>query len=460
MKNMIWTRIRKWINQCMGRAASAAVVSEGSATVARPCDNVLSERRSTTKKGTAVVATAGSCGDAAEKEMKNVVTMQQIRQLIMDNWEVRFNVLDNNLEVRDRTAKPEAPFVPMTERLHNSIAMAVQEVYPMCFKSRIDCFLFSSAIAAYHPLSHYLRSLPEWDGTDHVGALAARVSRDEMWTMVFRRWLRGAVKGWLGAKGDVRVYDCQLAPLLVSEQQGMWKSTFCRSLLPPEWSAYFSDKFDLTSDSHAERLMGQFALINMDEFDRFSERQMGVLKNLMQLTDVKMRRPRSRCITEVPRVAAFIGTSNSAELLVDATGSRRFFCLMVEAPIDNAPIDHRQLYAQVMAELANGERTFFTKAEEAMIEAHNRSFYRHSPLAEAFLRSFALPEANEEPVWMTANDIFEKLKHDAPKALMGISIAKLGREMRALRVPKKRTGAGYRYGVRMATGAEDAATVM
>ena len=208
---------------------------------------------------------------------------------------------------------------------------------------------------------------------------------------------------------------------------------------------YYSDKFDLSSDSHAEKLLGQFALINMDEFDRYSERQMGVLKNRMQLTDVKMRRPRSRGLSEVRRVAAFIGTSNYSELLADPTGSRRFFCQVVERPIGNAPIDYAQLYAQAVAEIEAGEPTFFSKEEEAEIEAHNRAFYRESPLADAFHKSFAAGGGQQE--WLSANEIFEILKRESPKALQGVTIARLGKQLRLLGVVKRHTVQGNLYGV-------------
>ena len=48
----------------------------------------------------------------------------------------------------------------------------------------------------------------------------------------------------------------------------------------------------------------------MDEFDRYSERQMATLKNLMQLTEVRVKPPRSRVYRLMRRMAAFIGTSN------------------------------------------------------------------------------------------------------------------------------------------------------
>ena len=376
-----------------------------------------------------------------------VPTLEDIHAIISEHWDVRHNALSNNLEAKPADRGNEA-FEPLTERMHNSMVNRVQEVFPLCFRSKIDSYLFSDEVPLFNPLRGYLAELPAWDGTDRIGELAARVSDDDLWINVFRTWLRGAVKGWMQEEdggASPRVFDCQLAPLLVSERQGLGKSTFCRMLLPECLRMYYSDKFDLSSDSHAEKLLGQFALINMDEFDRYSERQMGVLKNLMQLTDVKMRRPRSRGLSEVRRVAAFIGTSNYSELLADPTGSRRFFCQVVERPISNALIDYKQLYAQVVAEIQAGEPTFFSKAEEAEIEAHNKSFYRESPLADAYRKSFAAGGGQQE--WLSANEIFEILKRESPKALQGVTIARLGKQLRQLGVTKRHTVQGNLYGV-------------
>ncbi len=376
-----------------------------------------------------------------------VPTLGDIHAIISEHWDVRHNALSNNLEAKP-AGRGNVAFEPLTERMHNSMVNRVQEMFPLCFRSKIDSYLFSDEVPLFNPLQGYLAELPTWDGTDRIGELAARVSDDALWVRVFRTWLRGAVKGWMQEEdggASPRVFDCQLAPLLVSERQGLGKSTFCRMLLPECLRMYYSDKFDLSSDSHAEKLLGLFALINMDEFDRYSERQMGVLKNLMQLTDVKMRRPRSRGLSEVRRVAAFIGTSNYSELLADPTGSRRFFCQVVERPISNVPIDYEQLYAQAVAEIEAGEPTFFSKAEEAEIEAHNKSFYRESPLADAYHKSFATGGGQQE--WLSANEIFEILKRESPKALQGVTIARLGKQLRLLGVVKRHTVQGNLYGV-------------
>ena len=385
--------------------------------------------------------------DAKTNAGVKYVTPQQVEDEVLKNWEVRFNVMTQHPEVRNRK-DPEARLKPMSVRAHNSIVRSVQQTYPNCFRSSIDAYLLSEDVPEFHPLRAYLTSLPEWDGRDRVGELAARVSRDDLWQRVFRRWLRGAVKGWLSEQDSMVVFDCQIAPLLVSERQGMGKSTFCRMLLPSCLRSYFTDKFDLTADAKSELYLGKYALINMDEFDRYSERQMATLKNLMQLTEVKVQKGRSQVATQMTRTAAFIGTSNMTELLTDPTGSRRFFCQMVEAPITREPIEHEQLYAQVVAEIRHGEPTFFSHEEEAEIEEHNRSFYRQSPLAEAFHRSFTFAEGDDNAQWVSATEIFETLKRDSRRALQGLKMTGLGRQLRRMGIPKKRTAQGMFYGVK------------
>ena len=153
-----------------------------------------------------------------------------MKEVIEAQWDVRCNA--TNFAPEARRKGEDAPFRVMDERLQNSIIWSVQEIYPNCYRSLVDGYIRSEEVPLYFPLRDYLRALPAWDGRDRVGELAARISSDELWNKVFRRWLRGAVKGWLGEEESADVYDCQIAPLLVSERQGLGKSTFCRMLLP------------------------------------------------------------------------------------------------------------------------------------------------------------------------------------------------------------------------------------
>ena len=82
---------------------------------------------------------------------------------------------------------------------------------------------------------------------------------------------------------------------------------------------------------------------------------MPLLKNLMQMSDLNIRKAYQQSFRQLPRVASFIGTSNRFDLLTDPTGSRRFLCVEVERVIDCTHIEHDQIYAQLKAELACGE---------------------------------------------------------------------------------------------------------
>ncbi len=74
----------------------------------------------------------------------------------------------------------------------------------------------------------------------------------------------------------------------------------------------------------AERYLGRFFLINIDEFDQINVSQQGFLKHLLQKPVANLRKPHGNTIREMRRYASFIGTSNQKDLLADPSGSRRF----------------------------------------------------------------------------------------------------------------------------------------
>ena len=132
------------------------------------------------------------------------VRPSQVKEVIEAQWDVRCNA--TNFAPEARRKGEDAPFRVMDERLQNSIIWSVQEIYPNCYRSLVDAYIRSEEVPLYFPLRDYLRALPAWDGRDRVGELASRISSDELWNKVFRRWLRGAVKGWLGEEESADVY--------------------------------------------------------------------------------------------------------------------------------------------------------------------------------------------------------------------------------------------------------------
>ena len=182
-----------------------------------------------------------------------------------------------------------------------------------------------------------------WDGHDRIRELASRIPcNNPHWPDLFYRWFLNMVAHW--RQIDRKYANCTV-PLLVGPQ-AYRKSTFCRSLIPPELQAYYTDRIDFSNKRDAELSLNRFLLINMDEFDQNKAKSTGISETYSPKPIVNIRRPRGTATQEMRRYASFIGTSNHKDLLTDTSGNRRYIVINVTGPIDCSPIDYEQLYTQ------------------------------------------------------------------------------------------------------------------
>ena len=385
-----------------------------------------------------------------KKEPKQKRMMQRLSRYLKLHYAFRYNLLTERTEcARLNEEKADEAhhltYTPVDSRTLNGIALSAIENGVECWDRDIKRYVESDHVQAYHPFELYFRNLPEWDGKDRVTELARRISDKDVWIRSFHRWMLAVTAQWTGSGNRGRRAN-SVAPLLVSPTQGLGKSTFCRMLLPKELRDYFTESFDLTNVSSAENKLASYGLINLDEFDRLPDGRMPQLKNLMQMEDLRVRRAYRRTAEALPRIASFIGTSNRRDLLTDLSGSRRFICVEVEHAIDcTTPVDHTQLYAQLLHELNSGERCWFSKAEEVEIQTANRPFYRISPAEELISSCFEFAEAGEQGAHlMSAADIYTALKRKNPAALKDYSCTAFARLLAQLgRRVHTRYGNGY-----------------
>ena len=360
-------------------------------------------------------------------------------------YEFRFNVLTEVTEFRSKSDKGNGTFQPATERDLNAICLEAHRHGIDCWDRDVARMVHSADVREYHPFRLYFQRLPTWDGRDRLHDLATRVSDSPLWIQTFHRWMLGLAAQWAGLSDGLHAHST--APLLVSDEQGLGKSTFCRALLPPELQAYYTDSVDLARPDKVERQLTEMGLLNLDEFDRIPEKKHPLLKNLMQLSALNLRKAYRRHSQALPRIASFIGTSNSRELLSDPSGSRRFICVLVEHPIDNTGIDHAQIYAQLKAELENGERYWFNHGEENALRLHNAAFYRICPAEEVLCRHYRAAHPGEKVRLFSLPEIFARLRRLEPGAMAGITLPKLAQALVAAGVQKVHTHYGNRYRV-------------
>lgn len=238
-----------------------------------------------------------------------------------------------------------------------------------------------------------------------------------------------------------------VAPVLVSMEQGMMKSTFCKSLMPEPLQGYYTDKADLSAQGFMEHKLALMGIINLDEMDSIPEQRMAQLKNLMQMPSVTIRQAYRKNFRQLPRIASFIGTSNRLDLLSDPTGSRRFICMEVKRKIDCSNLEMDQVYAQLKAEIEDGERYWFTSAEEQEIQEHNAAFHQVLPEEELLRTRYRAPLPDEQPEMLSLVEILDGLRSEHAHLLRRCDMKRFGLILQAIGMKRVHTRNGNRYKV-------------
>ena len=364
---------------------------------------------------------------------------------LKDRYEFRYNVLMKYTEYKEKNGWHD--FAPVDPRVQKRMTLDVQLADIRVSIKDVRNFLESDYIVNYDPIDEYLFQCEgKWDGKDHIRALARTVpTANPHWADWFYIWYLGMVDQWRGI--NHRLYGNSLAPLLISKQ-GYNKSTFCRRLIPQELQWGYTDNLVLSEKRQVYQAMAQTLLINLDEFNQISpQMQQGFLKNLIQLPNVKMKRPYGGHVEEFPRLASFIATSNMDDILTDPSGNRRFIGVELTGPIDvSVKPNYVQLFAQAMAAIRAGEKTYFDSVETTLLMQSNRQFEVVPPIEQYFQMCFDLVEDESQGKYMSAAEIFDYLKKRIGSSLKIDSLMSFGRKLANIDgIKVKRFATGKRY---------------
>jgi predicted P-loop ATPase len=337
-------------------------------------------------------------------------------------------------------------WMPVDDRVMKGMTMKARLGGINAWDNDVKRYVQSDMIKPFDPIDDFLsRAAEAWDGlTDHIGQLARTVPcQVAQWEVWFRKWLLYMVAQWLGM---TRQYGNSMVPLLISEQ-GNNKSTFCRRLLPDclEWG--YNDNLLVSEKKTTLQAMSQFLLINLDEFNQIPEKiQEGFLKNVIQLSRVKIKRPYGKHVEDFPRLASFIATTNEHSVLADPSGNRRFIGVELTGPIDvSQPIDYLGLYGQAVTLLRHGEQYWLDSAEVRELMTHNRQFQILSPAEQWFYECFDTATDESEGEWLTCAAIYNRLKRYAGSGFSG-NLNHFGRvlsNMKGLRQRRSNIGKCY-----------------
>ena len=310
----------------------------------------------------------------------------------------------------------------MTKKIDGYDIREVADAFAMVgIKNRSDveeCLLAIALENAFHPMEDWILFEP-WDGVMRFEILLTTITladgepqgmlRIYLWRFMLQ--IVECVRGWHDGKLSQKA-----GVLVFAGPQGAGKSRWFASLL---LEAFFREGLSLHLDGYGARdsvvQAVERVLIELGELETtFGKSDAGALKNFLSRSEDTYRKPYARNDETHARTSAYCGTVNNPAVLVDGTGSRRFWGVVVKSLNPDHGINIQQLWAEINVAWEAGQQWWLTDIEEQMRVERAEIFEQGSEVADKLNSLFAsdLPPI-EEWVPMNISDVAKML--DVPQ---------------------------------------------
>ena len=226
-----------------------------------------------------------------------------------------------------------------------------------------------------------------------------------LWHQCFKKWFVAMVASWL--KDEVVNHQV----LVLIGRQGIFKTTWLEHLIPPHLRTYCCKLANATQLSKDDRLrIAEFGLINMDELDAMTPRELNAMKSVITSTDVNERAAYGYTKERRVRLASFCASSNKREFLTDMTGNRRWLPFEVDS-IQNpfhTTLPYDLMYAEALYLIDNDFNYWFDLEEIDTLEQHNEVFRAQDSEEQLLPILFDIP-AEDKGEFMTTAQISERI---------------------------------------------------
>lgn len=301
---------------------------------------------------------------------------------------------------------------PLSQEGRNTIILEAQQAGADVIDEVLDRFVHSTLIEEWNPAESWLNSLDEWDGTDRVTPLAQRiVTSNPDWVALFHKWMRQMVAGWTGY--DIPHRD-RIVPVIVG-QYGFGKTSFCNILLPDELRRYYTDQVRLRATAEVHDLVTTQLLVCIDEFYQDNTDQRPLVRYLFSRSTPVFRQPYGKTVEPRRNYAAFIATTGNLHPMTDAAGAACLLCVEAGRRIDlKTPIDHAQLYAQLRAEVEDGEDYTLTDDDREHMAVNNAPFQEANNLVKMVKMLYAAAPKGKKVKATYIDAIIDRLMKEYP----------------------------------------------
>ena len=359
-----------------------------------------------------------------KKELRQQTACQWLSENYLQFEHLRHDIVTDRLQILDYNLTPDlkgeaAQWRNLTDKdINTMVCNCVEETQVNVTVSEMWTALKSDRIPAVHPLRAWLQEVRPYteDQPDWIDMVAQQVVvKDDgllamgdgqaYWRACFKKWFVAMVASWM--KDEVVNHTV----LVLVGRQGIFKTTWLDSLIPPALRAY-SSKLPLSGQiSKDDRLrLCENGMLNIDELDAICGREMNIVKSLLTSTDVNERAAYGRLKERRVRLASFCASTNNREFLTDITGNRRWLPFEVES-IQNpfhTTLPYELMYAEALYLIENDFNYWFDMEEIGALETHNELFRAQDNEEQLLPILFDIP-AEGRGEFMTTAEISEIL---------------------------------------------------
>ena len=252
-------------------------------------------------------------------DIKSQTIYDRVLSYINKKYDIRFNIIALELEIKLKTSKSKWQDINM-----NSLLIELVQSGNNINMNKLETLVKSDYILKYNPFREYFSSLPPWDGIDHISHLCSliRTTEDNLFAYHFEKWITRSVKCAL-EEGKVN----KQCLVLYNTIQNSGKSTFLQFLIPNSMKKYYTE--DISVDKDGLIALCKSLIINIEEMSIMTKTDINILKAFISKNSVNARLPYARKTELMSRTCSFVGSTNKIDLLSDESGSVRWLIFEV-----------------------------------------------------------------------------------------------------------------------------------
>ena len=331
-----------------------------------------------------------------------------------NHYVVRFNEVSTKYEraqlvIKEGDIEESAEWVELeVSELHNDMIRAGAKVKGVLTDSEIGRMLSDRRLVPnYDPILGYFKSLtnkiaPD-DDFDYIDDFANYLTveggdkENDRWKKSFKKALVRTVKCAI----DHRYFN-KHALILYSTNQSVGKTSYLRTLIPPQLQEY-GYQGSIGNDTDSQRLLGKNFFINLDELANLSRTDLSVLKAVLSQLSINIRLPYAKNFTEMPRRASFFGSTNRTDFLTDSENVR-WLVFNVE-DIDRSygnvftgeyNVDIDKVWAQAYKLHLNKEFNPELTKDDLAVNEDNNVLYSATSLEKEVIQTYITPATTKD----------------------------------------------------------------